>query len=104
MNVGSKRAITLYLGLGTLVAGRLLQLRNNVTVPRWVYRRTSSPVIHQAYMGAGWSAVIAGWPALLAMRTIVVRNREQHGVHRGCSSRWLTLGPRPVREFEEVDE
>jgi hypothetical protein len=104
MNVDSKRAITLYLGLGTVVAGRLVQLRNNVTVPRWVYRHTSSPAIHRAYMGVGWSAVIAGWPALLAMRTIVVKNREQHGVYHGSSSRWLTLGPRPVREFEDVAE
>jgi hypothetical protein len=104
MNVASKRVITVYLGLGALVAGRLVQLRNNVTVPRWVSRRTSSPVIHRAYVGAGWFNVIALWPALLATRTIAVKNREQHGIYRGCSSRWLTLGPMPIREFEDVIE
>lgn len=102
MSTSSSRLIGIYLGLGTAVAVRLLQLKNDVSVPRWVRRQTTSPVVRQAYVGAGWLAVVAFWPALLTMRTIVTKNREQHGVYRGCSSRWLTLGPRPARELKDI--
>jgi hypothetical protein len=46
---------------------------------------------------------IAAWPALLMTRTLIVKNREQHGVYQGVSSRWLTLGSLSVKELELED-